>query len=36
MADTADLGELLVTGRQVFTELHGGSLTAFRVEGFAL
>jgi hypothetical protein len=35
MADTADLGGLLTTGRQTFTELHGGSLTAFRVEGFA-
>ena len=35
MADTADLDELLATGRQVFAQLHGGSLTAFRVEGFA-
>jgi hypothetical protein len=35
MAGTADLDELLATGRQVFAELHGGSLTAFRVEGFA-
>ena len=35
MANTADLDELLLTGRQVFSQLHGGSLTAFRVEGFA-
>ena len=35
MADTADLDKLLTTGSQVFSQLHGGSLTAFRVEGFA-
>jgi len=35
MAERADLSQLLATGRQVFSELHGGSLTAFRVEGFS-
>lgn len=35
MANTADLDDLLVTGRQVFAQLRGGSLTAFRIEGFA-
>lgn len=35
MADTADLDQLQTTGSQVFSQLHGGSLTAFRVENFA-
>jgi hypothetical protein len=35
MANTVALDKLLDTGRQVFAQLHGGSLTAFRIEGFA-
>jgi hypothetical protein len=35
VANTADLDELLSRGRQVFTQLHGGSLTALRIEEFA-
>ncbi|WP_428119282.1 hypothetical protein [Candidatus Poriferisodalis sp.] len=35
MANTSPLDEVLRTGRQVFTNSGGGSMTAFRIEAFA-
>ena len=35
MANTSPLNELLNSGRQVFSQARGGSVTAFRIEAFA-